>query len=139
MVTAIKVEVFPRVLQTEQKHIGKWREALKQETNIRQSETYRRPCGARYLVGLTLVSMCKGRYPVNIVAVDAMSTRTILDRAFSVQKCVRLARMSVKFNELLCKMFTAVSGRTKDLELLLGKKFMRHAETQTERINSDGL
>ena len=29
MVTAISVEVFPGVLQTEQKHIGKWREAIK--------------------------------------------------------------------------------------------------------------
>ena len=28
MVTAISVEVFPGVLQTEQKHIGKWREAI---------------------------------------------------------------------------------------------------------------
>ena len=116
------------MLQTEQKHFGKWREALKVETNIRQSETYRRPCGARYLEGLTLASMCKGRYPVNIVAVDVMSTRTIVDQAFSVPKCVRLARMSEKFYELLCKMLTVVSGRTKDeLELILGKKFMRYA------------
>ena len=29
MVTAISVEVFPGVLQTEQKHIGKWKEAIK--------------------------------------------------------------------------------------------------------------
>ena len=43
MVTAISVEVFPGVLQTEQKHIGKWREAIEAEMNIRPSETYRRP------------------------------------------------------------------------------------------------
>ena len=36
MVTAISVEVFPGVLQTEQKHIGKWREAIEAEMNIRQ-------------------------------------------------------------------------------------------------------
>ena len=47
MVTAISVEVFPGVLQTEQKHIGKWREAIEAEMNIRHSETYRRPSGAR--------------------------------------------------------------------------------------------
>ena len=35
MVTAISVEVFPGVLQTEQKHIGKWREAIEAEMNIR--------------------------------------------------------------------------------------------------------
>ena len=54
MVTAISVEVFPGVLQTEQKHIEKWREAIQAEMNIRHSDTYCRPSGARYLVGLTL-------------------------------------------------------------------------------------
>ena len=43
MVTAISVEGFPGVLQTEQKHIGKWREAIEAEMNIRHNETYRRP------------------------------------------------------------------------------------------------
>ena len=43
MVTAISVEMFPGVLQTEQKHIGKWREVNEVEMNIRHSETYRRP------------------------------------------------------------------------------------------------
>ena len=35
MVTAISVEVFPGVLQTEQKPIGKWREAIEAEMIIR--------------------------------------------------------------------------------------------------------
>ena len=34
MVTAISVEKFPGVLQTEQKHIRKWREAIEAEMNI---------------------------------------------------------------------------------------------------------
>ena len=128
MVTAISVEVFPGVLQTEQKHIGRWREAIEAEMNIRHSETYRRPSGARYLVGSTLASMCKSRYPAHIVAVDVKSTRTIVDQAFSVQKCVRLARMSEKSDKLLCKMFAAVPERTKEeLESILGKKFMGYA------------
>ena len=93
MVTTISVEVFPGVLQTEQKCIGKWREAIEAEMNIRHSETYRRPTGARYLVGSTIAPMCKSRYPVHFVAVDAKSTRTIVDQAFSVPKCLRLARM----------------------------------------------
>ena len=54
MVTAINVEVVPGVLQTEQKHKGRWRESIEAEMNIRHSETYRRPSGARYLVGSTL-------------------------------------------------------------------------------------
>ena len=124
MVTAISVEVFPGVLQTEQKHIGKWREAIEAEMNIRHSETYRRPSGLRYLVGSTLAPMFKSRYPAHFVAVDVKSTRTIVDRAFSVPKCVGLARMSEKFYELLCKIFLAVPERTKEeLELILGKKF----------------
>ena len=44
MVTAISVEVFPgvprSVLQTEQKYIGKLREAIETEMNIRHSESY---------------------------------------------------------------------------------------------------
>ena len=43
MVTAISVEVFPGVLQTVQNYIGKWREAIETEMNIRHSETYFRP------------------------------------------------------------------------------------------------
>ena len=125
MVTAISVEVFPGVLQTEQKHIGKWREAIDAEMNIRHSETCRRPSGARYLVGSTIAPMCKSRYPVHFVAVDVKSTRMIVDQSFSVPKCVRLTRMSEKLYELLCKMFSAVPERTKEeLELILGRKFM---------------
>ena len=97
MVTAISVEVFPGVLQTEQKHIERWREAIEAEMNIRHSETYRRQSGPRYLAGSTLALMCKSRYPVHFVAVDVKNTRTIVDQAFSVPKCERLARMSEKY------------------------------------------
>ena len=45
MVLAISVEVFPGVLQTEQKHIGKWREAIEAEMNIRHNEIYRKDPG----------------------------------------------------------------------------------------------
>ena len=108
MVTSISVEVFPRGLQTEQKHIGNWREAIEAEMNVRHSETYCRPSGARYLVGSTLASICKSRYRVHFVAVHVKSERTIVDQAFSVPKCVRLTRMSKKSYELLCKMFSGV-------------------------------
>ena len=93
--------------------------------NIRHSETYRRTTGARYLVGSTLAPMCKSRYWAHFVAVDVKSTRTIMDQAFSVPKCVRLARMPEKSYKLLCKMFSAVPERTKEeLESILGKTFM---------------
>ena len=125
MVTAISVEVFRGVMQTEQKHIGKWREAIEAQMNIRHSETYRRQSGARYLVGSTLAPMCKSRYPLHFVDVDVKSTRLIVDQAFSVPKCVRLARMSEKSYDLLCKMFSAVPEITKEeLKSILGKRFV---------------
>ena len=65
-----KHEMVAGVLQTEQKFIGKWREPIEAEMKIRQSKTYRRPSGARYLVRSTLAPMCKSRYPVHLVAVD---------------------------------------------------------------------
>ena len=72
--------------------------------------------------------MCRSRYPVHFVAADVKSTRTIVDQAFSVPKCLRLARMSEKFYKLLCKLFAAVPGRTKnELEPILGKNFMGYA------------
>ena len=69
--------------------------------------------------------MSKSRYPVHFVAVDVKSTRTIMDQAFSVTKCVRLTSRSEKSYEVLCEMFSAVPERTKEeLESILGMKFM---------------
>ena len=49
-------------------------------------------------------------------------------QAFSVPKCIRLARTSEKSYELLCKMFSAVSEKSREeLESILGKKFMGYA------------
>ena len=51
-----------------------------------------------------------------------------MGQTFSVRKCLRLASMSAKSIEFLCKMFAAVPERTKDkLEPILGKKLMRYA------------
>ena len=75
MVTIIIVQVFPGELQTERKYIRKWREAIEAELNIRHSETYRRPTGARFLVGSFLAPMCKSSYPNHFVAVDVKKKR----------------------------------------------------------------
>ena len=62
------------------------------------------------------------------MTVDVKSMRTVVNQPFSVPKCVRLARMSEKSYELLCKTFAAVPERTKNqLELILGRKFMGYA------------
>ena len=123
MITTISVQVFPGVLQTEQKYIGKWREAIEAEMNIWHSETYRRQTGARFLVEPTIAPMCKSRYRVHFVAVDVKSTRTIVDQAFLVPKCVRLARMSEKSNKLLCKNVLSISGENqKEIRFDTGKE-----------------
>ena len=62
MVTAISVEMFPGVLQTEQKHIGKWREVIMAEMNTRHSETYRRPSSA-ILGGIDISSNAQEEIP----------------------------------------------------------------------------
>ena len=92
-----------------------------------------------------MVPRCKNRYLVHIVAVDLKCRKTIWDQAFSVPKCVRLvrlARMSRKPYELLCKMFAAVLQKTKiDLEPILGKKFMGCARgkfSNSEREKQNG-
>ena len=56
-------------------------------------------------------------------------------------KCVRLARMSEKFYELLCKMLSAVPEKTKE-ELESGKKFMGYTSgnfSEFERQKQKGL
>ena len=61
---------------------------------------------------------------MHFVAVDVKSMRMIVDQAFSVPKCVKLASMSERSYELLCKMFSAVPERTKEeFESILGKQF----------------
>ena len=50
---------------------------------------------------------------MHFVEVDVKSTRTIVDQAFSVPKCVRLARMSERTKE--------------EIESMLEKKFMGYA------------
>ena len=73
---------------------------------------------------------------MQVVAVDVKSTRTIVDQAFSVPTCVRLARMSEKFYKLLCKMISAVPERTKkELKSILGKKFMGYFERQKQKAS----
>ena len=123
MVTSISVELFPGVSQTEQKHIGKWREAIEVEMSIMQSETFRRPSGAWYLVGSVVAPRCKSRYPVHFLAVDVKGTRKIVDQAFSIAKCKRTPE---KFYRLPFEIFAADPERAKDdLEPILGKNFLR--------------
>ena len=117
--------MFPGVLQTQQKYIGKRRQAIEVEMNLKQSEAYHRPSGARLLVGSNVAPMCKSRYPVHFVAKDVKGESTKVDQHVSAPKCVRLKKKSKKFYEVICKILTAVPEKTKDeLGPIVGNKFM---------------
>ena len=50
----------------------------------------------------------------------------LIDQLFSVPKCVRLARMSERSNDLLAKIFRAVSKRSGgELQDVVGEEFLR--------------
>ena len=100
------------------------------------------------MVGSMLAPMCKSKYPVHFVAVDVKSTRTIVDQAFSVPKCVRLARMSESLTSYCVRFSQQFQKEPKEeLESILGKKFMGYVsgtfsdfeKTETERINCHRL
>ena len=87
------VEVLSGAIQTEQK-FGGWREALENEMNLKDSEAYHRPTGSKYLVGSSSAPYCNSRYPTHMVVMDARTQQVLVDQLFSVEKCVRLARLS---------------------------------------------
>ena len=119
IVTAISVEAILGVLHTEQIYIGRWREVIEKEMNLKQSGAYQRS----YAVESNMVPLCRSRYPVHFLAVDLKSTRSVVDQISSKLKCVRFARLSEKSYVLLFKMFPAVPEKNKnELESILGKK-----------------
>ena len=92
MVTAISVEVFPGVLQTEQKYIGKWREVIETEMNIRHSETYCRPSGERYLVGSTLAPFRScGREEYKNDCGSSLLSAEVCETGENVREVIRVA------------------------------------------------
>ena len=101
--------------------------AIEAEMNIRHSETYRKPMGARCLVGSTIAPMRKSRYPVHFVAVDVKSSRTIVDQVFSVPKCVRLARMSENLRVIMQDVLSSSTENQRRIRIDTVKKFMEYA------------
>ena len=90
--------------------IGGWRE--ENEMNLKVSEVYHRPAGSKYLVDTSSAPYCNSKYPTHMVVLDARTQQVLVDQLFSVQKCVRLARMSERSNELLTKIIRAVLKRS---------------------------
>ena len=65
---------------------------------------------AKSLVGSVMANLCGFHYPLNMAMVEASSQRVLFDKAFSIPKCVRLARMSHHSHRLLKKILGAVPG-----------------------------
>ena len=93
LVTALSVESWLGVLQVTQKHIKSWKVGLEAEMGFPMSEAY----------GLPLNAM-----------VEVSSQRVLIDKAISVPKCVRLARMSHHSHKLLRKIRGTVPKEQRD-------------------------
>ena len=57
------------------------------------SEAYSLPVNAKSLVRSVMANLCGSRYPLHMAMVEVSSQRILIDNAFSIPKCVRLARM----------------------------------------------
>ena len=121
MVTALSVESWPGVLQVTQKHIKSWKVGLEAEMGFPISEAYGLPLNAKSLVGSVMANLCGSHYPLHMAMVEVSSQRILIDKAFSVPKCVRLARMSHHSHKLLRKIRGTVPKEQMSNTVLFGK------------------
>ena len=114
LVTALSVASWPGALQTTQKHIRGWKIGLEAEMGFPVSEAYGLPVNAKSLVGSVMANICGSHYPWHMAMVEVSSQRILVDKAFSVPKCVRLARMSHHSHKLLRKILGTVPREQRD-------------------------
>ena len=110
MVTALSVKSWSGVLQITQKHIGGWEIGLEAEMGFPVSGAYSLPVNAKSLVRSVVANLCGSHDPLHTWIVEVSSQRILIDKAFSIPKCVRLARMSHHSHRLLRNILGAVSG-----------------------------
>ena len=89
LVTALSVESWPGVLQVTQKHIRSWKVGLEAEIGFPMSEAYGLPLNAKSLIGSVMANLCGSHYPLHMAMVEVSSQRILVEKAFSVPKCVR--------------------------------------------------
>ena len=142
LVTALKVESWPGALQTIQKHIRGWKIGLEAELGFAVSEAYGLPVNAKSLVGSLMANLCGSHYPLHMAMVEVSSQRILVDKAFSVPKCVRLARMSHQSHKLLKKILgTEPREQRDDLSEIWGEELLSLEGENTsdfERQNTIG-
>ena len=106
------------------------------------SEIYGLPVNAKSLVGSVMANLCGSHYPLHMAMVEVSSQRILVDKAFSVPKCVRLARMSHHSNRLLKKILGTVPREQKDdLSEIWGEELLSSEGENTsdfERQNITG-
>ena len=112
--TALSVESWPGVLQVTQKQIKSWKVGLEAEMGFLMSEVYGLPLNAKSLVGSVMANLCGSHYPLHMAMVEVFSQRVLIDKAFSVPKCVRLAGMSHHSHRLLRKIRGTVPKEQRD-------------------------
>ena len=108
LVTGLSVDSWQGALQTTQKHIRGWKIGLEAEMRFPVSEAYGLPVNAKSLVGSVMANLCASHYPLHMAMVEVSSQIILVDKAFSVPKCVRLARMSQYSHRLLRKILGTV-------------------------------
>ena len=86
-----------------QKHIRTWKIGLEAEMGFPGSEAYILAMNAKSVVGSVRAILCESHDPLHTVMVEASSQRVLIDGAFSIPNCVRLARMSHHSHRLLKK------------------------------------
>ena len=142
LVTALSVESWPGVLQVTQKHIRSWKVGLEAEMGSPMSEAYGLPLNAKSLIGSMMANLCGSHYPLHIAMVEASSQRVLVDKAFSVPKCVRLARISHHSHKLLRKIRGTVPKELRDdLSEIWGEELLKLESANTsdhERQNVIG-
>ena len=78
------------------------------------SEAYSLPVNAKSLVGSVMAKLCGSHYPLHMAMVEVNSQRILIDKAFSIPKCVRMARMSHHSHRLLRKILGTVPGEQRE-------------------------
>ena len=142
LVTELSVESWPGALQTTQKHIRGWKIGLEAEMGFPVSEAYGLPVNAKSLVGSLMANLCGSHYPLHMAMVEVSSQRILVDKAFSVPKCVRLDRVSHHSHKLLRKILgTVPRAQRKDLSEIWGEELLSLGDENTsdfEKQNAIG-
>ena len=106
-------------------------EAMKEVDDIRRFSNKEVRLTKKSMGALT---KCKNRYPVHFVAVDVKITRTIVDQAFSVPKCVKLARMS-KHSRVYSAYQLDIGARAFKRDFVTNRNAMTTAVKRTSRTS----